>query len=112
MSTEPRPLDQIPKVWDLVDLAMDRGDVKTIHLAADRPPMWRLPEGLRPVDEAEEPLPWQTIQAMLSMVVEPELWDQFERTGEGEVSLTGNSGRRIMLTLYRSHGHWSAVVHL
>lgn len=103
---------QPPRLWELVDRALDRGDVKTIHLTPERPPMWRLPaEGLRPMDEDAEPLTWEAIQVMLSMVIEPERWEQFERVGEGEISLTGSSGRRIMLSVFRTHGHWSAVVH-
>ncbi len=109
------PASQRPTgIWDLVDRALDLDGATRIHLSIGRPPMVRLADrSLRPLDETMPPLTYQTVQFMLSQVVEPERWEGFERTGEGEIQLAeGGGGRRISLALFRSSEAWSAVIHL
>lgn len=113
MMGAPAP-EAIPNLWQLVDSAAEVGDVLALHIAVGRPPMIRIAEkGIHPLPGSHGILTFRSIQVMLSAVVEPELWDQFERTGEGEIALAGpGSGRPITLTLFRNSEAWSAVVHL
>lgn len=107
------PAAPLLRLWELIDQAMDCDDVTALHLLVGRPPMIRIAgKGIHPLPGSFPVLTFQTIQVMLCTVVEPELWDQFERTGEGEIPLTPPAGGRpITLTLFRSSEAWSAVVH-
>lgn len=106
------PARTVPKLWDLIDLAMELDDVRTLHLTIGRPPVVRLADrDLQPLREGLPELTLNSLQAMLGGVVEPERWDALERTGEGEIVLSSGSGRPISLVLFRSSEAWSAVIH-
>lgn len=103
----------IPQIWKLIDEALSLEGASKIHLAAGRPPLVRIDGmGLQPFPQEKPVLTWETIQLMLSLVVEPERWDQLEKDGEGEIRLSTGSGRPIAMALFRSAGAWSAVIHL
>jgi Tfp pilus assembly pilus retraction ATPase PilT len=105
---------KILRLWELIDLAQENDGAQSIHLNPGRPPMVRIQDtGLRPLSDTFEPLGYRDIILMLQMVVEPERWDDMERTGQGEVLLTpSGSGRPVSLSVFRTTETWAAVVHL
>ncbi len=108
--SQPQPLP--PSLWDLIETAQSLEGVHTLHLAVGRPPMARMPSGeLQPIDPSYQVLTYKTVALLLSLVIEPEKWEAFERVGEGEVRLT-NGGLSIRLNVFRNSEAWSAVVHL
>lgn len=105
--------DTVPlKLWDLIEESMEIDGATKLHLTVGRPPMVRGPEGLRPLNDEYRVLTWKSIATILTLVVDPEKWDQFDQVGEGEVRLTHGTGKPITLTVFRSSEAWSAVVHL
>lgn len=102
----------IPNLWDYIERALAI-DARKLHFSANRPVLARIREGeLTPLEDDAPPLERRQVLGMLARVVDPERWEQFERTGEGEVTLAREGGRRVRIVLFRGQGEWNAVVHL
>lgn len=102
----------IPDLWDLIDSARALKAQK-LHLVPGSPPKIRSAGGeMSFLHEDAPPLAAAQIMGMLCRVVDPDRWQQLEDMGEGEVALSGDGGRRLILAVYRSREAWGAVVHL
>ncbi|MCB2153298.1 hypothetical protein KQI84_00300 [bacterium] len=96
----------------LADLASDAGADK-LHLRVGVPPLMRGSDReLVPVDEQLAELTEARLMRELSVLVEPELWPEFEQIGEGECQVMGGPRGFVRLTLFRNAGSWSVVAHL
>lgn len=97
---------------ELYEIALREGATK-IHLTLNSPPMMRLADrSIAPAGGGFAPITVERLMRELSVLVEPEKWDELEQQGEGEVSLLSTYGAPLKLSLYRVGGNWSAVVHL
>lgn len=102
----------IPDLWDLIEAA-NAVQAQKLHLVPGSPPRIRNGEGeLSYLAEDILPLTTAQITGMLCRVVDPDRWSQLDDTGEGEVGISRDGGRRLAVSLYRSMDSWCAVVHL
>lgn len=103
----------IPRLWDLLEEALAREGARTLHLSVGAPPLVRVTgEDLQPLRQDLPRLTAKAMQVLLSYAVEPDDWERLEAMGEGEVRLGAGAGRPLRVTLFRSAGAWSAVIHL
>ena len=102
-----------PRLWNLLEEALGRDGARTLHLTVGAVPLLRQGDAdLQPLREDLPRLTMRAMQVLLSYAVDPDQWERLEAMGEGEVRLANGSGRPLRMTVFRSAGAWSAVVHL